>query len=152
MPPHCIDECAPSSALLLIRGHRFMKRILLATSAVASVTLSFVLTAAIPSQQGGEESAAFDSTQVKLDRLDHAIDQIVPHGAKLERIATDFKWTEGPIWLYGLLYFAEIPSDSIRKWTPGDAQPSMFITPSGYEGHTPYGGPEPGSNGMSAVV
>jgi len=129
-----------------------MKRILLATSAVASVTLSLVLTAAIPSQQGTEESGAVDSTQVKLDRLDPAIDQIVPHGAKLERIATGFKWTEGPIWLNGSLYFAEIPSDSIRKWTPGDEQVSMFITPSGYEGHTPYGGPEPGSNGMTADV
>jgi len=127
-----------------------MKRILLVTSAVSSVILSLVLTAAVPSQQGSDEASALDATQVRLDHLDPAIDQIVPKDAKLERIATGFKWVEGPIWLNGSLYFAEIPSDSIRRWTPGDENVSMFITPSGYQGHTAYGGPEPGSNGMTA--
>jgi len=127
-----------------------MKRILLVTSAVSSVILSLVLTAAVPSQQGSDEGSALDATQVRLDHLDPAIDQIVPKDAKLERIATGFKWVEGPIWLNGSLYFAEIPSDSIRRWTPGDENVSMFITPSGYQGHTAYGGPEPGSNGMTA--
>ena len=125
-----------------------MKHILLATSAVASVVLSLVLAAA-PSQQGTEDSA-LESSPVSLDRRDPAIDQIIPKDAKLERIATGFKWVEGPIWLNGSLYFAEIPSDSIRKWTPGNDEVSMFITPSGYQGHTPYGGPESGSNGMTA--
>jgi len=92
--------------------------------------------------------AVLDFTQVKLDRLDPGIDAIVPEGAKLERIATGFTWTEGPVWTGGSLYFAEIPSDSIRKWTPG-AEVSVFLTPSGYQGHTPYGGPESGSNGMT---
>ncbi len=128
-----------------------MKQILLTTSAVASVVLSFVLTAApVPTQEGTQESAALDATPLSLDRRDPAIDQIVPKDAKLERIATGFKWVEGPIWLNGSLYFAEIPSDSIRKWSPGDEEASMFITPSGYQGHTPYGGPESGSNGMTA--
>jgi len=118
---------------------------LVAAMAVAMIGIATVrmnVSAAI------DEPVPLDSTQVKLDRLDPAIDQIVPRGAKLERIATGFKWVEGPVWLSGTLYFAEIPSDSIRKWTPG-AGVSMFLTPSGYEGHTPYGGPEPGSNGMT---
>ena len=129
-----------------------MKRSALAASALASMTLSLVLLTAASSQQDTQQSAAVESTPVKLDRLDPAIDQIIPHGAKLERIATGFKWVEGPIWLNGSLYFAEIPSDSIRKWTPGSGEVSMFITPSGYQGHTPYGGPESGSNGMTADV
>jgi gluconolactonase len=128
-----------------------MKRSSLAVSALVACVFSLVLVAAVPSQEGGQESAALDSTPVHLDRRDAAIDQIVPKGAKLERIATGFKWTEGPIWLNGSLYFAEIPSDSIRKWSPG-SEVTMFITPSGYEGHRPYGGPEPGSNGMTADV
>ena len=127
-----------------------MKRLSLATSAFTSLTLSLVLLAAAPRQEGTQD--AIDSSQIKLDRLDPALDQIVPRGAKLERIATGFKWVEGPIWLNGSLYFAEIPSDSIRKWNPGDGEVSMFITPSGYQGHTAYGGPEPGSNGMTADV
>lgn len=130
-----------------------MKRVLLATSAGASVVLSLVLTAApAPPLDVAQEAAPLDSTQLQVDRRDPAIDQIVSRGAKLERIATGFKWVEGPIWLNGSLYFAEIPSDSIRKWTPGNDEISMFITPSGYHGHTPYGGPEPGSNGMTADI
>lgn len=52
-------------------------------------------------------------------------------------------WTPG-----GYLLFAEIPSNSIRKWAPG-AGVSIFMQPSGYKGAAPYGGPEPGSNGMT---
>jgi gluconolactonase len=100
---------------------------------------------------GSAEPVPLDSTPVKLDRLDPAVDQIVPKGAKLERVATGFKWVEGPVWLNGSLYFAEIPSDSIRKWTPG-AGVSMFLTPSGYKGSVPYGGPESGSNGMTLDI
>jgi len=77
-------------------------------------------------------------------------DQIVPPGAKIEKVVTGFnKWTEGPVWIpSGFLLFAEIPSNNIDKWTPGAAA-SVFIHPSGYQGATPYGGPEPGSNGMT---
>lgn len=129
-----------------------MKRSSLAAFSVCAAAVSLLLVAAAPGPDEAQGAAALDYSQVKLDRLDPAIDQIVPRGAKLERIATGYKWTEGPIWLNGSLYFAEIPSDSIRKWTPGQDEASMFITPSGYQGHTPYGGPEPGSNGMTADV
>lgn len=94
------------------------------------------------------ESVPLDSTAVKLDRLDPTIDQIVPKDAKLERLATGFTWVEGPVWIDGSLYFADIPSNSIRKWTPGSGV-TMFLTPSGYKGTAPYGGPESGSNGMT---
>src|SRR5271154_6098533 len=67
----------------------------------------------------------------------------------LERIATGFRWTEGPLWLpSGSLIFAEIPSNSIRIWNPARGV-SIFMQPSGYKGPPPYGGPEPGSNGMT---
>ena len=44
--------------------------------------------------------------------------------------------------------FAEIPSNSIRKLRPGSPV-SIFLQPSGYTGAAPFGGPEPGSNGMT---
>jgi len=84
-----------------------------------------------------------------IERLDPALDQIVPAQPALEKIATGFTWTEGPIWApAGYLLFAEIPSNSIRKWAPG-AGVSIFMQPSGYKGAALYGGPEPGSNGMT---
>ncbi len=85
-----------------------------------------------------------------IQKLDPAIDQIVPPDAKLEQIATGFnKWTEGPVWTRErTLLFAEIPANNIVQWRPGQAA-SVFIHPSGYKGSTPFAGPEPGSNGMT---
>jgi gluconolactonase len=86
----------------------------------------------------------------EIQKLDPALDQIIPANAKLERVATGFnKWLEGPAWTRdGYLLFAEIPSNNIDKWVPGQGS-SMIIHPSGYQGTAPYGGPEPGSNGMT---
>jgi gluconolactonase len=86
----------------------------------------------------------------EIQKLDPSLDQIIPAKAKLERVATGFyKWTEGPAWTReGTLLFAEIPANNIDQWVPGKGS-SVFIHPSGYTGTTPYGGPEPGSNGMT---
>ena len=86
-----------------------------------------------------------------VQRLQPELDQILSPNAKLEKVATGpgFKWTEGPVWMpAGFLLFAEIPSNSIYKWTP-DGHLTIFMQPSGYTGTAPYGGPEPGSNGMT---
>jgi gluconolactonase len=84
-----------------------------------------------------------------VERLDPAIDALLPPKVEVIQIADGFKWTEGPLWLpSNQLIFAEIPSNSIRIWTPG-AGVSVFKQPSGYKGAQPYGGPEPGSNGMT---
>lgn len=54
----------------------------------------------------------------------------------------------GPLWYEGSLFFADIPSNSILRWVPGRGV-ATFLEPSGYKGKEPYGGPEPGSNGMT---
>jgi gluconolactonase len=89
-----------------------------------------------------------ESTPLKVDRRDPALDKIIPAGATLERIARGFQWVEGPVWAGDKLYFAEIPSNSIRTWSP-DKGVEIFLQPSGYQGSEPYGGREPGSNGMT---
>jgi len=82
-------------------------------------------------------------------RLDPALDAIVPKNAALEKVANGFKWTEGPVWIHaGYVLFAEIPSNRILKWTP-DGKVTTFLHPSGYQGSADYGGPEPGTNGMT---
>ena len=88
---------------------------------------------------------------MSVERLDPALNLIVPAQPVLEKVATGpgFTWTEGPVWIpAGYLLFAEIPSNSIRKWTPGGGV-SVFMQPSGYKGSVPFTGPEPGSNGMT---
>ena len=85
-----------------------------------------------------------------VQKLDPAIDRLVPARAVVTRVATGFnKWTEGPVWTRSnSLLFAEIPGNSIMIWRPGAAA-TVFMHPSGYTGSAPYGGPEPGSNGMT---
>jgi gluconolactonase len=92
-----------------------------------------------------------ESGSGSIQKLNPALDRLVSANAKIERVATapGFKWTEGPVWIHaGYLLFAEIPSNSIRKWAPGQSV-SIFLQPSGYKGSAPFTGPESGSNGMT---
>lgn len=95
-------------------------------------------------------ASASSSFSQEVEKLDPAVDDIVPRDAKLERVATGFnKWTEGPVWTRaGSLLFAEIPANNIDVWVPGKSA-GVFIHPSGYAGEAPFKGPEPGSNGMT---
>lgn len=46
--------------------------------------------------------------------------KIVPEESQLEKLATGFMFTEGPIWdaANGCLFFSDIPGNKMRKWTP----------------------------------
>jgi gluconolactonase len=84
-----------------------------------------------------------------VERLDPAAERIIPEAPTLHKLATGYTWTEGPVWIAGgYLLFAEIPSNTIRKVVPGRAV-EIFLHPSGYLGTAPFGGREPGSNGMT---
>lgn len=126
---------------------RLFRPLVVIAIAVACASVQDVLHAAGGPNAAAAASAA-TSTPLKVDRLDSSIDQIIPAGAVLECVTTGFKWLEGPVWTNGSLYFADIPGNSIRKWTPGKGVTTL-LTPSGYKGSTPYSGPESGSNGMT---
>src|SRR5579859_2279403 len=69
-------------------------------------------------------TAAISGISQEIQKLDPALDQIVPAKATLERVATGFdKWTEGPAWTReGSLMFAEIPANNIVKLVPGQGE------------------------------
>ncbi|MSR65787.1 MAG: SMP-30/gluconolactonase/LRE family protein [Pedosphaera sp.] len=85
----------------------------------------------------------------KIDRLDPALDKLVPPDAKLEKLAEGFTWSEGPVWIRdgGFLVFSDVPKNTVFKWKEGEGI-SEFLKPSGYTGSTARGG-EPGSNGLT---
>ena len=58
--------------------------------------------------------------------------EIVPEGAKLEKLATGFIFTEGPVWdaANECLFFSDIPGNKMRKWTK-DKGIEIFRDPSG---------------------
>ena len=116
------------------------------------LAMTLVLTSALRAYRHSEaRTTSPDQTAIRpgIERLDPALDALLPPDPRLVELASGFKWTEGPVWLPpDRLLFAEIPSNSIREWTPV-AGVSIFMQPSGYKGSTPYCGPEPGSNGMT---
>ena len=64
--------------------------------------------------------------------MKHKFDNIVPKGSKLEKIATGFMFTEGPIWNAAkkCLYFSDIPANKMWKWTEAKGA-ELFRDPSG---------------------
>jgi gluconolactonase len=84
----------------------------------------------------------------QIERLDPALDALVPPGTQMEQLADGFAWTEGPVWRKsgGYLLFSDIPRNTIYKWQQG-AGLSIYMRPAGYAGATPAGW-ELGSNGL----
>ncbi len=84
-----------------------------------------------------------------IERLDPAIDNLIPPGAEIEILAEGFDWTEGPLWvpqLEGLVY-SDIPPNKIFFWKEGEGH-REYLHPSGYTGEIERTG-EPGSNGLT---
>jgi gluconolactonase len=78
-----------------------------------------------------------------------ALDAVVPPGARLEKIADGFLFTEGPVWTPdGRLLFSDPDANAIYGWTP-DGLLGVFRAKSGYTGADigRYG--QPGSNGLA---
>lgn len=84
-----------------------------------------------------------------IERLDPALDKLLPPDAKLESLAEGFDWVEGPVWVKqgGYLLFSDVPQNVVYKWVEGQGV-SVFMKPSGdHGGHTAL--KEPGSNGLA---
>lgn len=88
------------------------------------------------------------STPLMVDIKNPALDKIVPTDAQLEEVVNGYTRLDGPVWDGGSLFFSDVPSNTILRWTPGRGV-ATFLDASGYKGKEPFGGPEPGSNGMT---
>ena len=110
------------------------------SGAVALATLAIAATAFADELQ----------TIGSIERLDPALDALVPADAKLEIIGHGFEWSEGPTWLKadgGFLLFSDVLTNTIHRW---DAQRGCrtYLSPSGYTSDVPRGA-EMGSNGLA---
>jgi gluconolactonase len=83
-----------------------------------------------------------------VERRSPTLDRLVPRDARIERIATGFGFTEGPVWMPdGYLLFGDLPNNVIWRW---DSTGSVTVirTRSGYaDADRPEG--SRGSNGMA---
>ncbi|OLP19953.1 hypothetical protein BST81_02940 [Leptolyngbya sp. 'hensonii'] len=87
---------------------------------------------------------------VNVIRRDPALDAIVPKNAKLEKLASGFQFTEGPVWVKegNYLLFSDPNANTIYRWST-DGQVSVFRTKSGYAGVDIGEYKQPGSNGLT---
>lgn len=54
-------------------------------------------------------------------------DKLFPKGAKVERLATDLQFTEGPVWIpAGFLVFSDIPANKLMRWDPAAGKVTVF--------------------------
>ena len=82
-----------------------------------------------------------------VERIDPALDALVAPDARVEVVASGYKWAEGPVWTGGGVLFSDVPNNVIWRWQEG-AGAAEFLRPSGYTGTVPRAG-EPGSNGLA---
>lgn len=101
-----------------------------------------------PSSSDGA-ALALPSEVAEIERLDPALDALIPQGARLETVASGFDWTEGPVWRKsgGYLLFSDIPQNTVHRWKEGEGL-SIFLRPAGYIREDPAG-LELGTNGLT---
>jgi gluconolactonase len=96
-----------------------------------------------PAQPGVDKSIG------KIIRLDPAFDALVPVDAKIEKIATGFTFTEGPLWRpEGVLWFSDIPGNLVRSVSATGELKVLIQNAGGLDNAPP--GALVGPNGMIA--
>jgi gluconolactonase len=124
-----------------------MRNTRLSQSVAVGVTLAL---AALCVGLAASNLLAGDRTIGEIVRLDPRLDHLIPKDAVIEVLADGFKWSEGPVWdrEHGRVLFSDIPNNTVHSWSEKNGL-GVFLKPSGYTGDAPYGGKEPGSNGLA---
>jgi gluconolactonase len=86
---------------------------------------------------------------VVVERLDPALDAIVPAAPRMEKLAEGFLFGEGPVWVpEGYLLFSDPNANRIYRWSEAKGV-SVFRERSGYAGADVAAYRQPGSNGLT---
>ncbi len=79
-----------------------------------------------------QPSARYPDPAIKI--LDPSFTRYRVNSAKVERLGTGFRWSEGPVWFGDgrYLLWSDIPNDRILKWEEETGAISVFRKPSRY--------------------
>jgi len=94
----------------------------------------------------GTTLAAEPAAPPSIERLDPRLDAVIAPGTKVERVATGFVFTEGPMWRQGKLWFSDVQKDQLLTVTPDGKVTVLMSNSGGY--HNPPPGANIGSNAM----
>jgi gluconolactonase len=96
-----------------------------------------------------ENVSGIRKVETRVTRLDPALDEILTPGTQMEKLASGFEFTEGPVWHPdGYLLFSDPNANRIYRWSP-EGQVSIFLTKSGYSGFNVGEYHQAGSNGLT---
>ncbi len=82
-----------------------------------------------------------------IKKLDAGLDRVIAPGTKIEKVATGFIFTEGPMWKDGKLWFSDVRMDKVRTYDPKTGKVTVILNDSGGMKNAPLDG-NFGSNAM----
>jgi gluconolactonase len=87
-----------------------------------------------PSLAGRWDASVVRYPDPAVQVLDPRFEPYRLHGAAVERLATGFRWAEGPVWFGDgrFLLWSDIPNDRIMRWDEETGAVSVFRKPSSY--------------------
>jgi gluconolactonase len=135
-------------------GQKFQLAVFGANGPISFTPLNFIWIKSATLDFYRSPKIAMSETPAQVIRKDAALDEIVPPGANIEKLAGGFLFTEGPVWVPrtddsdGYLLFSDPNNNRISRWAP-DGQLSIFMTKSGYRGMDIGEYRQPGSNGLT---
>src|SRR5579863_7122726 len=79
----------------------------------------------------------------EIIRLDDSLDSLIAPGTQIEKVAGDFKFTEGPMWREGRLWISDVVGDTIFAVSPSGEVQTLVQKAGGYPNKPPgsYLGP-----------
>jgi gluconolactonase len=123
---------------------RFIRTVALASVFTAVVIARPVLNA----HEGGRlRTVQPDDSGMSVVRLDPGLDALIAPDTKIEKVATGFTFTEGPLWHGGRLWFSDVRGDKLRALTPDGKVTLLLDNSGGVKNKTP--GVDQGSDGMA---
>lgn len=116
----------------------------------AATGLALLLAACTPGPDAAKqyEKKAAPASAGTIARMDPSVNELIPAGATIEKLAGGMGFTEGPLWMKaGYLLFSDVTGNKIWKWTPGSDKAESYLEKSGADECAP--GSYCGSNGLS---
>ncbi len=108
--------------------NRTVRWLLLAGLAALSATLATAQTPQ-PSAKGTDTMPVTLPNEEAFEARDDAFRAILLSDSTVTRLATGFRFVEGPVWLDEALLFSDIPADTIYRWAGGE-EAGVFRQPS----------------------
>ena len=87
-----------------------------------------------PDEPDGLWQPAARYPDARVEILDPRFEKLRVKSARVERLATGFRWTEGPVWFgdFRTLLWSDIPNNRILRWDEKSGATAVFREPSSY--------------------